>query len=329
MNETATLQKTEKVPVRRPMSDYVQTLGMLPVLVLICVGFALASDRFLTFGNLSIVLQQASVNTVLAAGMTFVILTAGIDLSVGAVVALAAMVSLLVSGNPDLALLAIPLGLMAGAAAGGVNGLLVANVGLPPFIVTLGSMTAVRGLARLLGDDQTVFNANLPFAFIGTGNLFGIPYLVIIAFLVILVSWFVLRRTVFGMHIYAVGGSPKAAHVSGLKVNRLLFSVYAISGFLAALGGLMAASRLMAANGSQMGQGYELDAVAAVILGGISFAGGIGSIWGALVGALIIAALSNGLILVGVSEIWQYIIKGLVIIAAVMIDKYRQGISKA
>jgi ribose transport system permease protein len=313
----------------RSFASRLQPLGMLPVLVLICVGFALATDRFLTFGNLSIVLQQASVNTVLAAGMTFVILTGGIDLSVGAVVALAAMVSLIVSSDPAIAVFSVPLGLLSGAIAGAINGTLVARLGLPPFIVTLGALTAVRGVARLIGGDQTIFNGDLPFAFIGSGTLLGIPYLVIIAFLVIVISWFVLRRTVFGMHVYAVGGSPKAAHVSGLKVSWLLLSVYVISGFLAALGGLMSAARLLAANGSQMGQGYELDAVAAAILGGISFAGGIGSIWGSLVGALIIAVLSNGLILVGVSEIWQYIIKGLVIVIAVAIDKYRLSLSKS
>ncbi|KQV41352.1 ribose ABC transporter permease [Rhizobium sp. Root1204] len=318
-----------KSSVRSKLSSHAQTLGMLPVLLLLCLGLAIANDRFLSIGNLSIVLQQASVNTVLAAGMTFVILTGGIDLSVGAIVALSAMVSLITSLNPEMAMFAIPLGLLAGILVGTINGFLVARLGLPSFIVTLASLTAVRGLARLIGNDQTIFNADLPFAVIGNGSLFGISYLVIIAFLVILISWFVLRRTVYGLHIYAVGGNPKAAHVSGLKLTWLTFSVFLVSGFLAALGGIMAAARLFAANGLQMGQGYELDAIAAVILGGISFKGGLGSIWGALVGALIIAVLSNGLILAGVSEIWQYIVKGAVIVLAVGIDKYRLKLSQA
>lgn len=322
-----TLASNETAPVKRDFSARLQVLGMLPVLIIICAGFALGSERFLTVGNLSIVLQQASVNTVLAAGITFVLLTGGIDLSVGAVVALGAMVSLYCSVTPGLTLLAIPAGLLAGALAGAVNGILVARFRMPPFIVTLGSMTAVRGIARLVGNDQTIFDPNLGFAILGTGTFLGVPYLVIVAFLVIAVSWFVLRRTVYGMHIYALGGSEKAAFVSGLKVRGLLLSVYVISAVLAALGGIMAASRLLAANGTQVGQGYELDAIAAAILGGISFAGGVGSIWGALIGALIIAVLSNGLILVGVPDVWQYIIKGLVIVAAVGIDMYRQKIS--
>ena len=143
------------------------------------------------------------------------------------------------------------------------------------------------------------------------------PWLVIIAFLVIVASWFILRRTVLGMHIYAVGGNPEAARLSGIKVWAVLLFVYGVSGLLAGLGGVMSAARLYAANGLQLGQSYELDAIAAVILGGTSFVGGIGSIWGTLIGALIIAVLTNGLILIGVSDIWQFIIKGLVIIGAV------------
>ncbi|MBV9538269.1 MAG: ribose ABC transporter permease, partial [Acidisphaera sp.] len=172
------------------------------------------------------------------------------------------------------------------------------------------------------------FNADLPFAFVGNGSLaiddiVAIPWLVVIAFLVILVSWLVLRRTVLGVHIYAVGGNESAARLSGIKVWRVLLFVYGASGLLAGLGGVMQAARLYAANGLQLGQSYELDAIAAVILGGTSFVGGIGSIWGTLIGALIIAVLTNGLILLGVTDVWQYIVKGLVIIGAVALDRYR------
>jgi ribose transport system permease protein len=144
-----------------------------------------------------------------------------------------------------------------------------------------------------------------------------------IAFAVVIISWFILRRTVLGVHIYAVGGNPDAARLTGIKVWAVLLFVYAFSGLAAGLGGVMSAARLFAANGLQLGQSYELDAIAAVILGGTSFVGGIGSIWGTLIGALIIAILTNGLILVGVSDIWQFIIKGLVIIGAVALDRYR------
>nr|WP_245293841.1 ribose ABC transporter permease [Methylobrevis pamukkalensis] len=301
----------------------IRTVGMLPVLILLAIGFQLMSGRFMSTQNLSIVAQQASINTVLAAGMTVVILTGGIDLSVGSILAAAAMVAVMGSLIPDAGMLGIPLALGIGLLFGLANGVLIAFIRLPPFIVTLGSLTAVRGVARLLGGDTTVFNSSLPFAFIGNGTLFGIPWLVIIAFATIVVTWLILRRTVLGVHIYAVGGNESAARLSGIKVWAVLLFAYGFSGLMAGLGGVMSSARLFAANGTQLGQSYELDAIAAVILGGTSFVGGIGSIWGTLVGALIIAVLTNGLVLVGVSDIWQYIIKGLVIIGAVALDRYR------
>jgi ribose transport system permease protein len=310
---------------------FVRSVGMLPVLIVLGAlvqfgGIYLTGEgRFLSWQNLSIVAQQASVNSVLAAGMTFVILTGGIDLSVGSILAAAAMVGLIVSNTAGY--LGLPAALLMGLVAGLGNGALIAFVRLPPFIVTLGSLTAVRGIARLLGSDTTVFNSDLPFAWIGNDNLtigpVSVPWLIVIAFLVILGSWLILRRTVLGVHIYAVGGNEAAARLSGIKVWAVLLFAYGASGLLAGLGGVMQAARLYAANGLQLGQSYELDAIAAVIVGGTSFVGGIGSIWGTLIGALIIAVLNNGLILLGVSDVWQYIIKGAVIIGAVALDRYR------
>ena len=307
------------------MRSLIQAVGMLPVLILLCIAFHyMAEGRFFTAQNISIVAQQASINTVLAAGMTFVILTGGIDLSVGSILAASAMAAAITSLLPSWGMLGIPAGLATGLFFGFLNGALIAFLKLPPFIVTLGSLTAVRGIARLMGGDNTVFNPDLPFAFIGNESRFGyIPWLAVIAIVVVLVSWFILRRTVLGVRIYAVGGNPSAARLSGIKVWAILLFVYCASGFLAGLGGVMSVARLYAANGLQLGQAYELDAIAAVILGGTSFVGGIGSIWGTLIGALIIAVLSNGLILMGVSDIWQFIIKGLVIIGAVVLDRFR------
>lgn len=306
-------------------------LGMLPVLILVAIGFHIISGgRFFTGQNINIVFQQASVNTVLAAGMTFVILTGGIDLSVGSILAAAAMAGLITSTMPELSYLWVLVALGVGTGFGILNGALIAGLRLPPFIVTLGSLTAVRGLARLMGGDTTIFNSDIPFAFIGNGTLtivpglVSIPWLAIVALLVIVASWFVLKRTVLGTHIYSVGGNEAAARLSGIKVPRIYLIVYGISGLLSGLGAVMVSTRLFAANGLQLGQAYELDAIAAVILGGTSFVGGIGSIWGTLVGALIIAVLSNGLVLIGVSDIWQYVIKGLVIIGAVALDHFRQ-----
>src|SRR5450631_1087146 len=245
----------------------IRAVGMLPVLLLLCIGFHFLSDgRFFSGQNLGIVLQQAAVNTVLAAGMTFVILTGGIDLSVGSILAAAAMAGLIVSKFPDLGLLWLPAAVLAGLVFGVINGALIALLRLPPFIVTLGSLTAVRGMARLLGADTTVFNSTIPYAFIGNGSLtllpgvVSIPWLSVIALLVILVSWLVLRRTVLGVHIYAVGGNESAARLAGIKVWAVLIFVYGVSGLLAGLGGAMQAARLYAANGWHLlRRRYRLD----------------------------------------------------------------------
>jgi ribose transport system permease protein len=320
MTDKVTEMSDQAVGRSRRLRTAFAALGMLPVLILLAAGFQLMNPRFLTETNLLIVTQQSSINIVLAAGMTFVILTGGIDLSVGSILAASAMVAVMVSLVPEWGMLGVPAAILVGLGFGVINGLLVAYIKLPPFIVTLGSLTAV---ARLLGQDTTVFNSDLPFDFIGNGSLFGIPWLVIIALSVVVLSWLVLKRTVLGTWIYAVGGNAEAARLTGIKVPLVLLFVYGVSGLLAGLGGAMSAARLYAANGLQLGQSYELDAIAAVILGGTSFVGGVGSIWGTLIGGLIIAVLSNGLILAGVSDIWQYIIKGLVIIVAVALDRYR------
>ncbi|PMS35149.1 ribose transport system permease protein [Trinickia symbiotica] len=319
-----TAQRKTRIEHKERMQALMRTAGMLPVLILLCTGFGILTDGFFSIQNLSIITQQASINIVLAAGMTFVILTGGIDLSVGSVLSAAAVTALLASNISGLGWLGLPAALAVGLGFGVINGLLIALLKLPPFIVTLGSLTAVRGIARLIGHDTTIFNPQLSFAFIGNDTLFGVPWLVIIALAVVIVSWFILRRTVLGLRIYSVGGNPEAARLSGINVWGIELFVYAISGLLAGVGAVMSAARLYAANGLQLGQSYELDAIAAVILGGTSFVGGVGSIVGTLVGALIIAVLSNGLVLFGVSDIWQYIVKGLVIVGAVTLDRYRQ-----
>ena len=307
---------------RESLSTFFQVAGILPILVAICILFAVLSPSFLTAGNLINVVRQASINIVLAAGMTFVILTGGIDLSVGSILGATAVTAVLVSLSPALGWFAVPAGLLVGLGLGLLNGLLISSLELPPFIVTLGSYTGLRGLAYLLAGGTTVINPTLNFAWIGNTRLLGIPCLVIIALATVAVSWFILRRTVLGTHIYAVGGNARAARLTGIRVHRVLLFVYGVSGLLSGLAGLMSASRLYSATG-MLGQGYELDAIAAVILGGTSFSGGIGTIWGTLLGALIIALLNNGLTLLNVSFFWQLVVKGLVIIIAVTIDRLR------
>ncbi|EGK30507.1 ribose transport system permease protein rbsC [Shigella flexneri K-227] len=299
------------------MSDLMQTVGILPILILIVAVFGFIAPNFFTESNLLNITRQASINIVLAAGMTFIILTGGIDLSVGSILGTTAVAAMVVSLSPEFAMLSIPAALMLGLLLGLFNGALVAFAGLPPFIVTLGTYTALRGAAYLLADGTTVINSNINFEWIGNNYLGPVPWLV-----VIVLCWFILRRTTLGVHIYAVGGNMQAARLTGIKVWLVLLFVYGMSGLLSGLGGIMSTSRLYSANGN-LGMGYELDAIAAVILGGTSFVGGIGTITGTLVGALIIATLNNGMTLMGVSYFWQLVIKGAVIIIAVLIDKYR------
>jgi ribose transport system permease protein len=300
----------------------VELAGMLPVLIVICILFAVLTPNFLTQNNLVNVVRQASINIVLAAGMTFVILTGGIDLAVGSVLGFTAVISVVVSLNPGLSWAAVPAALVAGLIVGVLTGMMVAYVGLPPFIVTLGTYTAIRGAAYLAAGGTTVINSKIGFAWIGNGYVGPVPWLVIIALFIIAVSAFVLHRTVLGVHVYAVGGNPQAARLTGIPVPFVLIFAYGVSGLLSGLGGVMSASRLYSAQG-QLGIGYELDAIAAVILGGTSFVGGIGTVFGTLIGALIIAVLNNGLTLMNVSFYWQLVIKGAVIILAVMLDKLR------
>lgn len=316
MNERAVAMKAGR-------ARFFETIGILPMLVGVVVLFAFLTPKFLTAANLMNVARQASINVVLATGMTFVILTRGIDLAVGSVLGVTAVLAVQLSLLEAWSWSAAPASLAAGAAIGASTGAAVAYGGLPPFIITLGTYTALRGAAYLLGGGTTVINNDLAFGWIGNDYLGPVPWLVVIAIMVVALSGLVLRRTVFGRDVYAVGGNPEAARLAGINEGAVLVGVYAISSTLAALGGVMSASRLYSANG-QLGTGYELDAIAAVILGGTSFAGGVGSVLGTLYGALIIAVLNNGLTLMNVSYFWQLVAKGSLIVLAVGIDRFRQ-----
>lgn len=322
---TPNTQIGDKTPNKKfNMNNMVQSLGILPVLILLCVGFSILAPNFATESNLMNIVRQSSINMVLAAGMTFIIITGGIDLSVGSILGSTAVIAMVTSIDPAFSSFAVPAALMAGLLMGVLNGVMVAYVGLPPFIATLGSYTALRGAAYLLADGTTVINSNISFEWIGNAYLGPIPWLVVIGFSVIAVCWFILRKTTLGMHVYAVGGNAHAARLTGIKVGMVLTFVYAITGLLSGLAGVMSASRLYSANGN-LGVGYELDAIAAVVLGGTSLSGGTGRITGTLIGALIIASMNNGMTLMGVSYFWQLVIKGGVIIFAVVLDKYRSS----
>ena len=258
--------------------------------------------------------------------MMYVIISGGIDLSVGSIVALSGVVAASF-GHPDGYSLIVPLVLsvLVGAIVGFLNGTTVAYGNVPPFIVTLGTMTIVRGVALIAANGQPVFGVTNAFQNLAGGFVFNtIPNLVIYFIAITLVLAFVLTRTVFGRRVYAVGGNETAAKVSGINVNRIKVAVYTLSGLLAGFAGILLASRIISGNPTS-GQAYELDAIAAVIIGGVSMSGGSGKWYGTVIGALLIAVISNGLDILNVSSHFQLIIKGLIIIVAVLIDIKGKG----
>ena len=300
----------------------ITALGMLPVLILLAVGFHLMTGKFLSVNNLSIVMQQASINIVLAAGMTFVILTGGIDLSVGSTLAAAAMGAVIMSLVPGLGWLGILAGLGIGLIFGLANGALIAFLALPPFIVTLGTLVAGRGIGLLLTESRGVILPNELFDF-GSGSTFGIPNPILVFLVIAVVGHLILSRTVMGRHIYAVGYDAATAKKAGIPVNRTLGSVYLVSGFCAALGGFVSVSQLGIVNAG-FGEFSELYAIAAAVLGGTSLFGGIGSILpGTVLGAVLIQMVQSGLVFVRVDIYLQPIIQAAIIFFAVLLDSIR------
>jgi ribose transport system permease protein len=301
--------------------------GILIAFIAELLFFAQASPYFLTMDNVLNVSLQASINAIIAAGMTFVILTGGIDLSVGSVVALAGIAAATASRAPvppfAAVLLTLGAGIAFGALSGGAAGVFATRFRITPFIATLALMTIWRGLAFVVTEGRPVWELPDWFAYLGGGRLAGVPLPTLIMLLVYAVSFITLTRTPFGRHVYAVGGNPEAARLAGIRTGRVLVSVYVISGVLSALSGILLASRV---NSGQPNAGlmYELDAIAAVVVGGSSLLGGRGSIIGTFIGAMLIAVLRNGLNLMNVSSYVQQVIVGAVILAAVMLDQMKK-----
>jgi len=316
-------------------------LRALLALFVLVVIFSLLSPAFLTSSNLVILVKHVAINALLAIGMTFVILTGGIDLSVGSVAGLAGMVAGgLISEGLVLETfgvkvyfhvwLVVVIALLAGMLVGAVNGILVTRFRVAPFIATLGMLYVARGLALLRSDGATFANLsgdpalnNTGFPWLGAGTLLYIPVVIWIMILLAAVAAFVAGKTPFGRRVYAIGGNERAALLSGVRVNRVKLAVYVISGFCSALAGIVIASQLVAAHPAT-GETFELNAIAAVVLGGTSLFGGRGSIGGTIIGALVIGVLADGLVLLGVSEFWQIAIKGVVIVLAVVIDQSQE-----
>jgi putative xylitol transport system permease protein len=309
----------------------IQEYGIFLAFLLLAFILSVSNQYFLTPGNISNVLLQTSINGILAIGMTFVILTRGIDLSVGSVVALAGIVSASfattsatagIVGAPYSPFVALPIGLLVGIACGAIVGVIVSRFSVPAFVATLGMLSAARGMTLIYGGGKPVPALTPDFRWIGTGSVFGVPMPVVLFAVVFLLSWYVLNRTRFGRYIYAVGGNPHAANTSGINVSRLRFSVYVISGGLSGLAGMILSARTGSAL-PQAGIAYELDAIAAVVIGGTSLSGGVGRITGTLIGALIIGVMNNGLDLMGIQSYYQQVLKGALIVGAVMLDQKR------
>lgn len=291
-------------------------------LILLIIVFSIISSDFLTVGNWLNIFQQSSIIAISAIGMTFIIITSGIDLSVGSVVALSGLISaqlIVQSGLPPW--LAIIAGLLSGLLVGLFNGFGVARLGVAAFIATLATMAMGRGLTLALSNGQTVFGLPQTYTFLGNSSVLGIPVPIIITVILFIVAHLVLSRTVFGHQIYALGGNREAARLAGINVRRVELSAYVISGVLSALAGIILTGRLGAALPTAA-NGHELDVIAAIVIGGASLLGGRGNMIGTLFGVLTIAVLRNGLDLLNVNTFWVQFIQGAVIFLAVLIDAF-------
>ncbi|MDF2681601.1 MAG: rbsC 2 [Brevibacillus sp.] len=300
--------------------NVLQRMGPLLGLALIVIVLSIINSDFLTISNIFNVLRQISINALIAFGMTFVILTGGIDLSVGSMLALASAITagLMASGMDTW--LAVLIGLLAGVVMGAINGVIVAKGKVAPFIGTLATMTVFRGLTLVYTEGRPITGLNPDFALLGKGFFLEIPMPVIWMLISFAILYFILRHTTFGRHVYALGSNEEATKLSGISTGKVKVLVYSISGLFAALSGIILTSRLNSAQPTA-GTSYELDAIAAVVLGGTSLSGGRGWIVGTLIGAMIIGVLDNGLNLLNVSSFYQSVVKGAVILIAVLLDR--------
>lgn len=307
--------------------QYIKTLrqyGIFVVFFTICLILSFISPQFLTVSNWTIIITQASINALLAFGVTFVIITGGIDLSLGSMVAVTGVTAAMLA-HPDTFPVALPIfvGLLAGLLMGIFNGFIITKSKIAPFIVTLGTMTIGRGLALILSKGRPISNLSDSFNFIGGGEILGIPFPIIVLIIIFTICSITLKKTLLGRYIYAVGGNEQAARASGINVNQVKMTVYSISGLLAGLAGVLLTSRITTGQ-PNAGAGFELDAIAAAVIGGTSTSGGTGTMTGTLVGVLLIGVINNGLDLLNVSSYYQQVVMGIIIIGAVVLDSWNQ-----
>jgi ribose transport system permease protein len=343
LSEAETVQRADALARARTLVARLLTTaggrgGALVILLALVVAFSLASENFLTVDNLRNILRQYSVPAILAVGQTLVIVSAGIDLSVASTAALSGSVMGVMyahEGYPEP--VALLMGLAAGFAVGAVNGFVITKWHVPDFIATLGAFTAVRGVALLVTDGLPVPDytkaqegRTVPetVTTLGADSVFGIPLIAVVAAVCALIGWFILSRTTLGRSAYAIGGNREAARVSGIKVERTKWAIYIFSGLMAAIAGFMLTGRQGSAN-ALMGEGMELQSIAAVVVGGTNLFGGEGTIGGTIIGVLIIGVLNNGLNILGVADFWQRVVNGSIIVAVVALDQWRRRASAA
>ncbi|KAA0082530.1 ABC transporter permease [Mycolicibacterium sp. P9-64] len=322
--KTVVASPTTGEPVRLLSKQWISGVAlrysMVIVMLLVIMYFSYRSARFSTPENLLTILVAAAPFALIALGQTLVVLTGGIDLSVGSVIAVSAMASAATAkANPGQVWMTVLVAMVVGLAVGSVNGFLVSRINVPPFIATLGTLTAGSGLAYVIGGGAPINGLPAEFGSIANTKIFGLQIPVLVMIIGIIVLAVVMKRTTYGMRVYAVGGNRNAAEIAGINAKNVLFSVYAFSGLLAGISGVMLASRVISGP-PNLGQGYELDAIAAVVIGGASLMGGRGTVWGTVLGLFMIQTLNNGLDILVVPAYWQDVIKGVLIVAAVAVD---------
>ncbi|MEM1484031.1 ABC transporter permease [Oscillospiraceae bacterium PP1C4] len=305
-----------------------ENMGILIALMIICIALSFLSDVFITQKNILNVLRQMSTNLYLACGMTMVIILGGIDLSVGSIIAWSGVVTVgLIANNGMPIVVAVIAGIMIGVMVGAFNGIVIAKTTIPPFIVTLATMNIARGSSYIYTGGQPIRVMSDEFNFIGSGYIGEIPTPVIYLVIIVFISFLIMNKSKFGRHIYAVGGNAQAAKFSGINTGRVKFLVHTFSGLMAGITGVVLASRMFSGQPTS-GEGAEMDAIAAVVLGGTSMSGGSGKIGGTVIGGFVIAVLNNGLNLMNVNSFWQYVVKGAVILIAVYVDYIKKLRSK-
>lgn len=295
--------------------------GIIIGLIIICVLLSFLSENFFTPKNFSNIMRQISINVILACGMTLVIILGGIDLSVGSIIAVSGCLCCGLITNVGMpSYFAIPIAIAAGALVGVFNGFVVSRTSIPPFIVTLAMMNIGRGFARIYTKSTTILVDDPLFTFLGSGKLFGeIPIQLVYMAAVIVISWVLLNRTKFGRNVYAVGDNKQAATYSGINAKRVTMTVFIVMGIFASCAGILSSARTFSAQ-FNVGEGSEMDAISAVVLGGTSMSGGIGRLSGTIIGCLVIGVLNNGMNILGIDSSWQYVVKGVVVLIAVFID---------